>query len=75
VVSGIKKRPVNEAIFLKYFLTSRLRILKNPSNRESRNVWRESVDRVKALEKLLNQKQFTLTPLFKLEVWGEKFLF
>lgn len=75
VVSGMKKRPINEAMFLKYFLSSRMKILKNPSNRDSRSVWRESIDRVKALEKLLNQKQFTLTPPFKLEVWGEKFLF
>ncbi len=75
IVNKMGRIPQTERVFLNNFLRARLKVLKNPSNRETRDVWRESVDRVISLRKLLSEGHFNLDGAFTLEVWGESFSF
>ena len=78
-VSGIlkkmKSQDLDEKKFLLSFLKARILVLQNPADSESRDAWRESVDRVHALERLVNQNIWDLEPPFKINVWDTDFSF
>lgn len=59
----------DEKTFASSFLTVRRADLMNPANHETTDEWRESVGRVDALQKLVDQGKWDLASPLKLEVW------
>ncbi len=62
-----------EEKFLRLFLQSREKILSNPSNQGTRENWKESIIRVKILERLLDEQNFQLKPPIEINVYGEDY--
>ncbi|KAI8866008.1 csn protein [Ramicandelaber brevisporus] len=56
---SINGKKVDEIEWLNKFLDVRYKDLYNPHNKESRDVWRESVTRVKSYQFVVKQKQYT----------------
>jgi chitosanase len=75
IIQKMDYEGTDEVKFLQSFLRSRLSILKNPAATDTRRVWRESVDRVHALERLMQENVWDLKSPFSLKVWNEQFNF
>ena len=75
ILSKMTSQDIDEKKFLLSFLKARIQVLQNPADSESRDVWRESVDRVHALERLVNQNIWDLEPPFQVTVWDTDFSF
>ncbi len=75
IVGRMKSQPKDEAGFLHEFLLAREQDLLNPYDKSSAEVWRESIDRVYALERLMNSKDWFLAPPFVLQVWDTTYSF
>lgn len=69
-VNGTPAGGIQEHIWLAKFMDIRRATLLNPNNKNTQQVWAESVGRVDALKKLFQNQQFYLTKPVKLEVWG-----
>ena len=75
VLSKMSSKPKDEAAFLMNFLEARRQVLMNPSDSSTTQAWRESVDRVNALERLLTEGHLTLASPFVVTVYGDSFSF
>lgn len=75
IIKLMRSTPSEEKLFLDQFLKARLKVLKNPADPETRDAWRESVDRVHALQKLVKESRWNLERPFTLKVWDETFEF
>ena len=64
---------LDEHAFIRSFLAVRRADLMNPSNHETAAEWRESVDRVDALLRLVNAGAWTLQSPLRVEVWGDTY--
>jgi chitosanase len=69
-VNGTPSSGIKEEIWLSKFMDIRRATLLNPSNKDTQQVWAESVGRVDALKKLFQTQQYNLKKPVKLEVWG-----
>ena len=74
ILDKMKSKPTDEKKFLNIFLTARKEILLNPADAETAPEWRESVDRVYALLRLLKANEFELKSPLKVRVWDEDFV-
>lgn len=76
-VNGVIKRTgkswTTEKEFLTSFLKARKQTLLHPHNQETQAEWSESVDRVNALQKLIDEGQWDLKTPFKINVWEKTF--
>lgn len=63
----------DEKTFLLNFLQVREQVLLNPANPDTADEWRESVDRVYALKRLVLQKKFNLDGSLQIQVWNRTF--
>lgn len=70
---GNPKQGIKEWKWLETFLDVRKNCLKNPYNKDTQEEWQESVDRVKALDKLRKQGNFLLDKTIEIEVYGDTF--
>lgn len=73
IIKKMSARPGDEKEFLTTFLEAREQILTNPTNQDTKDEWRKSVDRVKALRRLLSDENWNLKVPFTLKVWGQRF--
>jgi chitosanase len=73
IVKLMKSHPADEKEFVNAFLESRIEVLKNPDDDSTASEWKKSVDRVYALQKIVESGNWQLTTPFKLIVWGEHF--
>jgi chitosanase len=55
------------------FLEIRAEDLRNPDDRASRTVWADSVDRVDALRRLVDEDRYALSPPLKINVSGDTY--
>lgn len=63
----------DERAFIREFLSVRRADLMNPANPDTAGEWRESVDRVDALKRLVNTDNWELTSPLRLEVWDSTY--
>lgn len=73
IINKMPSHPADEETFLKLFLKERIKVLKHATNEDTRDVWKESVDRAHALERLLKQNAYDLKLPLRIHVWGEDF--
>ena len=59
----------DEKTFIRSFLKVRYDDLMNPANHQTADEWRESVGRVEALQKLVDQGKWDLASPLRLDVW------
>jgi chitosanase len=69
VIIKMRALPKTEELFLSEFLRARIQILNHAFNPATREVWKESVDRAHALNRLLKSHQLSLRGPFTLHVW------
>jgi chitosanase len=63
-----------EKAWLQAFLDVRADDLRNPHDKDSQQVWTESVDRVEALRRLVTTNNYHLAPPVKLRVFGDEYV-
>jgi len=63
----------NEEAFIRAFLEVRRADLMNPADSDTANEWRDSVDRVDALKRLVDTGNWDLSSPLRLEVWGDTY--
>ncbi len=73
-LSGSPAEGINEVVWAKAFLNIRRRVLLNPHNKKTQVVWAESVGRVDALMKLVNDGNTELQGPVTINPWGEEFI-
>ena len=73
-LGGSPTEGVDEKKWLEKFMTIRKNTLQNPANTSTKEVWRESVYRVDALQKIFDEQNFNLKTPLKLVVWGTSFI-
>ena len=71
VIHKMNFLPSSEPEFLMEFLRARIMVLNYASNPETREVWKESVDRAFSLLKLVQDRKFKLRTPLTIHVWDE----
>ena len=72
VIRKMGDLPRDEFSFLSKFLVARESVLLHPADAATTTAWSESVDRVHALMRLLNARNFELKTPFILQVWNRE---
>ena len=70
---GYPLQGIHEYIWLETFIDIRKSIVKHAHNADTRKEWRESVDRVTALDKLRKEGNFLLQGTIEIKVYGDTF--
>lgn len=71
LLNGSPKDGIDEALWLAQFLKVRKSVMLNPENKDSREEWADSVERVDTFIDLLRKKNFELTLPLKITCFGD----